>query len=197
MLYFINYIKHCYVNINNIYYNKRLSLRKTEHILTFKYFKISFNKTLNLCNYGLYYLEEFDTKNKHKYIKNKIKYNGLPYDNGHMIPRSNIRDGSVNIMANIVPQYKNFNQGIWRNIEEYVKKKYTNNYVLTCPEYNYSNYIIINNTNIYIPTGFYKIVFDKKFKILYNIFLIHNNDKDYNFTNNIDYIKLPWFITIK
>ena len=167
---------------------------KDEKILDFEFFRISYNKTLNHPNYCSYKLSIKKSLCNSRHIKNKIKYGKLQFDNGHMIPKADIIDCSPNIMYNIIPQYKNFNQGIWKNLEHYIRKKYYNHYILTVPEYNLNNYLIIDNIKLYIADGFYKIIYDNEYNLVYNIYLEHNNNKNLNFKNNGNYNKIPYFI---
>ena len=116
-----------------------------------------------------------------------------------MIPKADIIDTSINIMENICPQYQSYNRGIWNKLEKFIRKNYFFQYILTAPEYNLNKYILINNTKIYVPIGFYKIVFDSNKRILYNIYIPHLYKHEYkklNFCNISNYYKMPYFIDI-
>ena len=117
-----------------------------------------------------------------------------------MIPKADIIDCSTNIRENIVAQYKNFNQGIWKKLEYIIRKKYLTYNILTVPQYNLSNYIIVNNQTIYIPVGFYKIIFNNNSELLYCIYLNHTNySNTFNYQDFIKYNNsdiLPYFIKL-
>jgi uncharacterized membrane protein len=131
---------------------------------------ISFNDSLILPNYALYYLNgdssrcpnnpfyadpEFPTRTPTSFLK-------TGYDRGHLVPASlNVNDScSTFSMANIVPQIPCFNRQIWKYVEQYVTDTYRNQNILTVPEYDYTTYIYDSNGQIlFVPIGFYKIVF--------------------------------------
>lgn len=180
----------CKLNINKI---------SNEKILQYEHYKISYNTSINQMNYCIYRLKITKTLCKSRcIIPNKINF--YPYtifDNGHMVPKADIIDCSTNIIENIIPQYRNFNQGIWKYLEAFIHNKYLYYNILTIPEYDMNNFIILKNRIIHIPIGFYKIVINNSSKIVYNIFLEHNNNKTKNFTHYGDFTKIPYFIKIK
>jgi DNA/RNA endonuclease G (NUC1) len=180
---------------SNFILNNKYLKNNNEKIINYNYYTVSFNDSINSINYGIYKLGYNKSLCQSRYIHNKIHYDIHIYDNGHMVPKADIIDCSTNVRENIVTQYSNFNRGIWKELEAYIRKYYINHIILTAPEYDLNNYIIIEDNIIYIPTGFYKIIFNTNYDIVSSIYLKHTNENqklDINiFTNNN---KLPYFI---
>ena len=98
------------------------------------------------------------------------------FDRGHLTPNADMCElyGSDTFyMTNIIPQYKNHNQGLWVKLENNIRQNYINHWSLTIP--NYGNKRIIDNDGIEltIPSSITKIVIDKDNKVKYNITLEH------------------------
>ena len=170
-----------------------------------KYLYISYNKKLELPNYSLNYISSDITnckKCRHKgkqlcnfmndqelnnlysvetrcpeYLKN-IKYFGR----GHLAPSADfciLYGKDSYYTTNTVPQHSKYNKILWNQVEKYVREKYINHWVMTAPEFNNSDKIndaCCKKNEILIPSGFYKIVFNEKGDIVWNIYVKHNFD---------------------
>lgn len=96
-------------------------------------------------------------------------YKSSGYDRGHLLPAADRAFSQEAIeetflMSNISPQSRNFNKGIWRELEEQTRswaKKYKKLYVITGPILSDGGKGSIGkNNDITIPTQFYKILLD-------------------------------------
>ncbi len=90
------------------------------------------------------------------------------YDRGHLVPAADMAWNEKAIretflMSNIAPQAHDFNQGIWRELEELARdwaKKYRKLYVITGPILHQSVKGTIEKGHITIPGAYYKILLD-------------------------------------
>jgi endonuclease G len=96
-------------------------------------------------------------------------YKNSPYDRGHMAPAADMHwDQQAMIecffLSNMVPQVgKGMNQGIWKNLEEYVRKwaiARDELYFFTGPIYEGGVKETIGKNKVAVPTHLYKIVYD-------------------------------------
>lgn len=96
-------------------------------------------------------------------------YKNSGYDRGHLIPAADraFSEEAINetfFMSNISPQSRNFNKGIWRELEETTRawaKKYQKLYVVTGPILTDGGKGSIGKNNtITIPSAFYKVLLD-------------------------------------
>lgn len=179
-----------------------------EKIKDEQYFKISFNSTIRLPNYTLYNLNTKSDRCNTRFKEDKELgtlgekdiYKDLGYDKGHLVPAVDVFDScSTFTMANVVPQIPCFNRGIWKNLEEYIRENYMGNQIITVPEYNLNKFVINkNNVKIYVPSGFYKIIYKPgNNKIIYKIYLEHTSNvcgRDFDKVGNFE--KLPYFIKL-
>jgi endonuclease G len=95
---------------------------------------------------------------------NDYKYTG--YDRGHLVPAADMK---INLMAmnesfymtNMAPQLPSFNRGIWKKLENQVRrianveKKI---HVITGPIFNFKKHLK-NDKKLFIPKQFYKIIY--------------------------------------
>lgn len=96
-------------------------------------------------------------------------YRGSGYDRGHMVPAAdmaydaNAMDETF-LMSNISPQSRNFNQGIWRELEELTRdwaKKYKRLYIVSGPVLSVEPKGYIGKENeVAVPTAYYKVILD-------------------------------------
>lgn len=98
-----------------------------------------------------------------------VDYKKSGYDRGHMAPSADMRwDQQAMVecfyLSNIVPQVgKGMNQGIWKNLEEYIRKWAIDRdelYVFTGPIYEDGVKEAIGKNKVAVPTHLYKIVYD-------------------------------------
>ena len=96
-------------------------------------------------------------------------YKNSGYDKGHMAPAADMRwDQQAMIecffLSNMVPQVgKGMNQGIWKNLEEYIRKWAIDRdelYIFTGPIYEGGVTETIGKNKVAVPTHLYKIVYD-------------------------------------
>jgi len=95
-------------------------------------------------------------------------YKNSGYDRGHLVPAADMafsQDAieATFLMSNISPQSRNFNKGIWRELEELTRswaKKYKKLYVVTGPVLTTSTKGTIGKDKISIPQQYYKVLLD-------------------------------------
>ncbi|MGH1435485.1 MAG: DNA/RNA non-specific endonuclease [Lewinella sp.] len=96
-------------------------------------------------------------------------YRGSGYDRGHMVPAADMAYDAVAmdetfLMSNISPQSRNFNQGIWRELEELTRdwaKKFKRLYIATGPVLSKEPKGYIGKDNeVAIPAAYYKVILD-------------------------------------
>jgi len=119
------------------------------------------------------------------------KYCG--YDAGHMVPKEDL-DYSDTAMretmytTNVCPQSSRFNRGIWKRLEFYVRKlsKQGNRLiVITGPiDYPEIQNKYLQKSNIWIPDGFFKIIYNLTDKTV-EVYLIPHSAK----TKNLELFK--------
>lgn len=90
------------------------------------------------------------------------------YDRGHLAPAGdmNFNERAMSesfFMSNISPQKNNFNQGIWRELEEntrYWAKKFKRLFVVTGPVLTRPIKERIGNNKVSVPAAYYKVLLD-------------------------------------
>lgn len=96
-------------------------------------------------------------------------YRGSGYDRGHLVPAADMAFNAdymdeTFLMSNISPQARNFNQGIWRELEELTRdwaKKFKRLYVVTGPVLTQDPKGYIGQDNeVAIPAAYYKVLLD-------------------------------------
>jgi len=95
-------------------------------------------------------------------------YRGSGYDRGHLCPASDMSYDEkamdeTFLMSNMSPQVRNFNGGIWRELEENVKdwaKKHQKIYVVTGPILKPGLRFIGKTNKVSIPEAYYKVILD-------------------------------------
>lgn len=95
-------------------------------------------------------------------------YRGSGYDRGHLVPAGDMtfsRDAMSETfyMSNMSPQIRNFNGGIWRELEESVRywtKKFRRLYVVTGPVLTEGIREKIGGSEVSVPDQYYKVLLD-------------------------------------
>ncbi len=95
-------------------------------------------------------------------------YRGSGYDRGHMAPAGDMAFSKEAMsqtfyMSNMSPQIRNFNGGIWRELEENVRDwAYKNKhlYVVTGPVLKGGIQERIGHNNVSVPKAYYKVILD-------------------------------------
>lgn len=90
------------------------------------------------------------------------------YDRGHLVPAADRMFSDEAMLetfylSNISPQSRNFNQGIWRELEELTRnwaKKYKELYVVTGPVLSVSPKGTIGDNEVSVPQAYFKVLLD-------------------------------------
>lgn len=102
-------------------------------------------------------------------------YEGSGYDRGHLVSSANQKETSIQnsetfLLSNMSPQKPKFNRGIWKNLEEAVRRldkktKVFETYVITGPIFYFDEEVIMMgdeddkiNVSLPIPHAFFKSV---------------------------------------
>ena len=95
-------------------------------------------------------------------------YRGSGYDRGHLVPAGDMgfdydAMSETFFMSNMSPQLRNFNGGIWRELEELTRdwaKKFRHLYVVTGPVLTEKMMEYIGDNRVGVPSYYYKVVLD-------------------------------------
>ena len=95
-------------------------------------------------------------------------YHGSGYDRGHMAPAGDLAFSTEAMsesfyMTNISPQIKNFNGGIWRELEENVRDwamRFEKLFIVTGPVLSRGIRESIGENKVAVPDEFYKVILD-------------------------------------
>lgn len=95
-------------------------------------------------------------------------YKGSGYDRGHLVPAADMAFSEEAMqetfyMSNISPQSRNFNGGIWRELEELTRswaEKMNKLYVVTGPILSYEPKGYIGDNEVAIPAAYFKVLLD-------------------------------------
>jgi endonuclease G, mitochondrial len=115
-------------------------------------------------------------------------YQGSGYDRGHLVPAADMAfdatamDESF-LMSNISPQSRNFNQGIWRELEELTRdwaKKFKRLYIVSGPVLSEAPKGYIGKENqVAIPVAYFKVILDIDEPEQKGIAFLLNNEVNY------------------
>lgn len=116
-------------------------------------------------------------------------YRGSGYDRGHLVPAGDMKFNTLSMsesffMSNMSPQLPGFNRGVWRRVENQVRRWVTNQslLIITGPILEKA---LPHINGISIPRQYFKIVYDKKNDVMLGFLL-------FNEKSNLD---LKEFIT--
>jgi len=95
-------------------------------------------------------------------------YKGSGYDRGHLVPAGDMafsRDAMSETfyMSNMSPQIRNFNSGVWRELEENIRdwgKKFKHLYIVTGPVLTEGIRDQIGGNDVSVPELYYKVLLD-------------------------------------
>ncbi|MCB0630407.1 MAG: DNA/RNA non-specific endonuclease [Saprospiraceae bacterium] len=95
-------------------------------------------------------------------------YRGSGYDRGHLVPAADMAydpeaQEETFLMSNISPQARNFNKGIWRELEELTRnwaKKFDQLYVVTGPVLTQEPKGYIGENEVAVPASYFKVLLD-------------------------------------
>lgn len=114
-------------------------------------------------------------------------YRGSGYDRGHLVPAADMAfsEDAMQysfLMSNISPQSRNFNQGIWRELEELTRNWAKDNkalYVVTGPVLSEIPKGAIGENEVSIPKAYFKVLLDYTEPQLKGIAFIIPNEVSY------------------
>ena len=151
------------------------------NIVTHTYYILSYNEAYEEANWVYYSLTDSMVLNTREKRTNRFKmdqlvdtkssqssdYTNSGYDRGHLCPAGDMRFDPVAmkesfLMSNISPQNRDFNSGIWNELEIQVRewaKKEHRLYVVTGPIFN-DNKGSIGLGKVLVPGYFFKIIYD-------------------------------------
>ena len=97
-------------------------------------------------------------------------YSKTGFDRGHLAPNADMNWDQASMeecfyMSNITPQKPEFNRGIWKSLEETVRKwavKYDSLYIVTGPDLKGVTDFIGKKNQVGVPKYFYKVILDVK-----------------------------------
>lgn len=95
-------------------------------------------------------------------------YKGSGYDRGHLAPAADMKWAHNTmresfLMSNMSPQLPGFNRGVWKKLENLIRKFAEENeevYVVTGPILSDGPYETIGENGVAIPTRYFKVVLD-------------------------------------
>lgn len=98
----------------------------------------------------------------------KRDYRGSGYDRGHLVPAGDMTFSEEAMsetfyLSNMSPQVRNFNGGIWRELEESVRywtKKFGRLYIVTGPVLTEDIRETIGGNEVSVPDQYYKVLLD-------------------------------------
>lgn len=196
--------------VNTLFSYSQIEIPNTNYI-QYKYYSVQYDESYKCAIWSAYSFTLSDTTrfvNRYKkYIRDKdieIQANAKDYyksgyDKGHLSPAANFRfnliaSKEVNYYTNITPQYPSFNRGIWKRLENQVRRwvlEYDTLYIVTGPIF-VGELTTIGN-DVVVPNFYYKMIIAKKDTTYYSIaFLIPNeksNKSIFDYQVTIDFIE--------
>ena len=167
----------------------------TGEIVGHNYFMLSYNEPFEQAEWVAYMLDKshltYDGRKRPYFIEDPFvtsksadwkNYRGSGYDRGHLVPAGDRRfsEQAYNetfYTSNISPQNREFNAGIWNDLEQQTRrwaKMYGRLYVITGGVLTHG-LVEIGEEDVDVPDAFYKIIARKKGNQLITIaFLIPN-----------------------
>ncbi len=165
--------------VNSSYYRPKSSLGQQVH---HKYYSLSYSEEHEQAEWVAYklsreLLEQHRVEREDQYLADPLirtesaqpnDYRGSGYDRGHLAPAADMAFSEEAMretffMSNMSPQSRNFNMGIWKELEELTRiwaKKYKNLYVVTGPILSEPKGEIGKSTDISVPRFFFKVLLD-------------------------------------
>ncbi len=151
-------------------------------------FGIDFNHNINQPRFVWYIQPENPIICKNRNYKNvdysniKIEdysgfYSKYSIEKCHLVPAADFSCAAhINIMSNIIPQYKKFNRGIWKKSVDYIRHNYIGKLIIKSCSNDQGYYMTtLTNKTLFVPEECYFVVFDN-----FNI-------NEYEITGNIKY----------
>jgi len=180
--------------------------------INYKYYSVYYDEVNKCAIWSAYSFTLSDTTKSvdryKKYIRDKdVKiqatdkdYYKSGYDKGHLSPAGNfkfnlIASKEINFFTNITPQYPSFNRGIWKRLENQVRRwvlEYDTLYIVSGPLFN--GELTTIGDGIIVPNYYYKLIIAKKDTNYYSIAFLIPNEKSnisiFDFQVTINYIEV-------
>jgi len=155
-----------------------------QELIHHDYYSLDYNEKYEVPNWVAYQLTEESLKLKN--VPRQKRFNPDPevdgrsakhsdythsgYTRGHMAPSADMAfsveaNKQCFLMSNMTPQLRNFNNGIWRELEENVRDwAYDNDeiYVVSGPIFEDSNPERIGKNKVAVPDAFFKVILDNE-----------------------------------
>ena len=150
-------------------------------IVYHQYFTLSYNEKYEQANWVAYLLSKENLRQPNVSRKDWFEqdkdvktgsagyydYSGSGYSRGHLVPAADMAFSEIAmeqtfLMSNISPQIKEFNNGIWNELEQNVRNwAWDNNkiYIVSGPVLE-KNMKFIKKGNVAVPKYFYKVILD-------------------------------------
>ena len=154
----------------------------TGQVVHHKYYSLSYSEedeqaewvayTLTKVNLNKPWVERKDVFIPDSKVKSQSStpndFRGSGYDRGHLVPAADMAFSEEAMretffMSNISPQSRNFNGGIWRELEELTRswaKKMDKLYVVTGPILSYEPKGYIGDNEVAVPAAYFKVLLD-------------------------------------
>ena len=162
--------------------NKYLPSSTTGEIINRTYFSLSYSEEHEQAEWIAYELTRENLKTPNvdrtgdfrpdpkvrKGSASTRDYSGTGYDRGHLAPAGDMAFSTDAMsesfyMTNISPQIRNFNSGIWRELEENVRDwamRFEKIYIVTGPVLTRGIRESIGENEVAVPDEFYKVILD-------------------------------------
>ena len=199
--------------ISNEFPKELLPSSTTGEIVNHKYFTLSYNEPYEQAEWVAYTLDKshltYDDRKRPYFIEDPYvssksadwrNYKGSGYDRGHLVPAGDRRFSlqaynETFYTSNISPQDREFNAGIWNDLEQQTRrwaKKYGTLYIFTGGVLE-SGLEEIGHEDVNVPDAFYKIIARKKGDKIYTLSFLMPNKPQFtslrNFVVSVDEIE--------
>ncbi|MFN8339307.1 MAG: DNA/RNA non-specific endonuclease [Saprospiraceae bacterium] len=171
------------VNLNQEDYSLRTYLPSaTGEIVHHKYYSLSYKEAYEIPEWVAYQMDRdmLNAKNvdrSREFVEDpKVTtksahhrdYSNSGYTRGHLVPAGDMAFDTVAMqetffMSNMTPQLRQFNNGIWKELEENVRDwtyKAENLYIISGPILQNPIKTIGKSSKVTVPSSFYKIIMD-------------------------------------
>lgn len=156
---------------------------KSDQIITHKAYTVCYDPGYHLPKWTVYKLtpemlidvcKRKDEFREDPFVKTgtatKADYKNTGYDKGHMVPADDMGFSvecmsETFFMSNMCPQMHSFNAGVWKRLEEQVRKWAQKNeeiYVVSGPILKDKGLRTLGKSKVSVPIRFYKVVLDNK-----------------------------------
>ncbi|MDO6473136.1 DNA/RNA non-specific endonuclease [Maribacter sp. 1_MG-2023] len=199
--------------ISNEFPKELLPSSTTGEIVNHEYFTLSYNEPYEQAEWVAYTLSKshltYDDRKRPYFIEDPFvssksadwrNYKGSGYDRGHLLPAGDRRFSlqaynETFYTSNISPQDREFNSGIWNDLEQQTRrwaKQYGTLYIFTGGVLE-SGLEEIGQEDVDVPNAFYKIIARKKGDKIYTLSFLMPNKPQFtslrNFVVSIDEIE--------